>query len=350
VARTLGLDAHARLAALFLLYSCQVFYATTAHVANDWLALPLFLLVLTAAVELQAKPGRAPVVTLSLALAAGLLTKAYFLPMIPFAVVLVLLLRGFRDSLLCAVIALVPAAPFYVRNVRLYHDLSGQQENIGGAPVGALIRAVFQIPPFRAFAATATHSLWTGNNTFTTFNTITLWIMIVLLLAAAVFYFRQRPPAAERVLLAGMVCYAAALFYNTVFQFVSTKGVALAPSAWYVQLLWPPALCLLLLRAPRLLRAALCWVGAYIISATYLAKLIPIYAGNSARPAHLWDLVSWYPQGYPGMLDTTALIPPAAISLLTVAVVLSAVALSVKLSLPHPQKAVVTEFAGPVRT
>ncbi len=104
---------------------------------------------------------------------------------------------------------------------------------------------MFEIPPFRAFAATATHSLWTGNNTFTTFSALTLWIMIVLLLAATVFYVRRRPAPAERVLIAGMACYAAALFYNTVFQFVSTKGVAIAPSAWYVQLLWPPALLLL---------------------------------------------------------------------------------------------------------
>jgi hypothetical protein len=327
LARLLALDSHAQLAALFLLFSSQVFYATTAHVSNDWLSVPLFLLILTAAVEFRP-------VMLALALAAGLLTKAYFLAMIPFAIILVLIRRGVRDTLIFSA-CLLPAAPLYVRNLVLYRDLGGQQENLGGTPVGALLRAIFQIPLPRAFAATATHSLWTGNNSFTTFSTITLWIMIVLLLAAAAFYVRHRPPAAERVLLAGMACYSAALCYNTVFQFVSTKGAAIAPSPWYTQLLWPPALCLLLTHAPKLLRAALCCVGAYIISATYLAKLIPLYAGNSARPAHLLDLVHWYTHSYPGMLDTTALISPAWILALTAAVVLSAVALPCYLFLTH---------------
>ncbi len=67
-----------------------------------------------------------------MALAAGLLTKAYFLPMIPFVVALVIVRRGVRDALLCTVIAMVPAVPLYVRNVLLYHDLGGQQENMGG--------------------------------------------------------------------------------------------------------------------------------------------------------------------------------------------------------------------------
>jgi hypothetical protein len=328
LARVLGLDRQAQLAALFLLFSCQVFYATTAHVANDWLALPLFLLVLTSAVEFRP-------FWMAVALTAGLLTKAYFLAMIPFAVLLVLFRRRIRGALLVAAIIVIPTAPLYVRNLVLYHDLGGQQENLGGTPIGVLIRAAFQIAPARAFAATATHSLWTGNNSFTTFSTITLWIMIVLLLIAVVFYVRRRPSAAERVLLAGMVCYGAALFYNTVFQFVSTKGAAIAPSPWYTQLLWPAAVCLLLIRAPRWLRIALCCVSAYIISATYVAKLIPLYAGNSARPAHLAELVHWYIHSYPGMLDTTALISPAWILTLTIAVVLSAVAFPCYLFLTH---------------
>jgi hypothetical protein len=328
LARLLALDTHAQLAALFLLFSSQVFYATTAHVANDWLGLPLFLLILTAAVEFRP-------VLLGIALAAGLLTKAYLLAMIPFAVVLALVRRGARTALLVAAISLLPAAPLYIRNVRLYHDLGGQQENMGGTPFGALIRAAFQIPLPRALAATATHSLWTGNNSFTTFSTVTLWIMVVLLLIAAAFYLRHRPTARELVLLAGMACYAAALCYNTVFQFVSTKGAAIAPSAWYVQLLWPPMVCLLLVRAPKLLRAALCGVSAYILCATYLAKLIPLYAGASARPAHLYELIHWYTQSYPGMLDTTALISPAWILALTAAVVLFAAAFPCYLFLTH---------------
>jgi hypothetical protein len=319
LARSLGLDARTQSIALFLLFSYQVFYAATAHVANDWLATPLFLAVFVAAVEFRTA-------TLAMALAAGLLTKAYFLSLIPFAIGLVLIRLGVRRALLFGAATLLPVAPIYIRNLVLYRDLSGQQENLGGTPVGALLRSIFEVPWPRSFVATATHSLWTGNNSFTTFSTITLWIMVALLAMAALFYLRRRPAPAERVVMAGMACHAAALFYNTLVQFVSTRGAAIAPGAWYVQVLWPPTLCLLLLRAPRLLQAALCLLGAYIISATYLAKLIPVYAGNSARPAHLSELWSWYTHSYPGMLDTTALISPAWVLALTAAVVLFSVA------------------------
>jgi hypothetical protein len=349
LAGLLALDEAAQFAALFLLFSCQMFYATTTHVANDWLAVPLFLLVLTAAVKLYQQPTRANAILLALALTAGLLTKAYFLSMVPFALVIILLRRGAVEAILCAAVSLLPAAPLYIRNITLYGDLAGEQENIGGAPAGAMLRAIFQIPPIRALTTTLRESLWTGNNTFMTFSSATLWIMIGLLLAAAVYYVRGRPRSAEWVLLAGMATYAAGLAYNALVRFVSTNGAAVSPCPWYVQLLWPPAVCLLVSRAPRWLRAALCWAGAYIISATYLAKLIPMYAGNSARPAHLSDLTGWYMHSYPGMLDTTALLPPRLIALLTAAVVMSAVAVAIRLSLPYPNKAVVADLPRPVR-
>src|SRR5215475_13713324 len=54
----LSLDERSRLTAVFLLFASQMFYATTAHIANDCLALPLFLLVLNAGLRLYAKPSR----------------------------------------------------------------------------------------------------------------------------------------------------------------------------------------------------------------------------------------------------------------------------------------------------
>ena len=68
-----------------------MFYATIAHIANDWLALPLFLLVLYAAVALYLDPKPGAVWLLAIALAAGLLTKAYFLAVAPFGFGVVLL-------------------------------------------------------------------------------------------------------------------------------------------------------------------------------------------------------------------------------------------------------------------
>jgi hypothetical protein len=338
----LGFSLDSQFAAVFLALSSQMFYATVAHVANDWLTVPLFLLLLTSAVDLCLHPRHAARLALALALAAGLATKAYFLAMIPFAVAIIFLRSRRGEALLFTLLAVVPASVFYIRNIILYHSIDAQQQNLGGARYRALFDAAFRLPWLKSLVEIAKKSLWLGNNSSTTFSNLTLGIMLTFLLAAVVYYFRKRPSRGEGVLLAGMGCFAAALAYNTVLEFYTTSARTITTAPWYVELLWPPALCLLMSRAPRLLRGGACLIAAYIISATYLLKLIPLYAGALDRPAHLPDLVHWYGQSFPGMLDTTALISPAWILALTIAVVLSAFYFAL-LQFPRPQIAVVAK-------
>src|ERR1051326_1025998 len=56
IANSLALKEIHQFTAVFLVYASQMFYVTTAHVANDWLALPLFLLVLDAGISLPLPP------------------------------------------------------------------------------------------------------------------------------------------------------------------------------------------------------------------------------------------------------------------------------------------------------
>jgi hypothetical protein len=337
----LSLDERSRLTAVFLLFASQMFYATTAHVANDWLALPLFLLVLNAGLSLYAKPSRSAALLLGIALATGLLTKAYFLALIPFALGVVLFRCGWRDRILFAAVALVPPAPWYIRNLSLYGDLAGQQENLGGTPVRALWNTAFRLPWAQSLLATAKSSLWEGNSSATTFGYVTIWLMLAVLAAAVVCYLRKAPPPIERVLLAGMFCYGAALAYNNVLQYLFTKGAGITPAPWYVELLEAPALCLLLAglaragTAGRIIRVAWCWLWAYVISATYVAKLIPMYGGYAGRPVRFLEIARWYASSLPQIgevLAHTALISPAAIFALTVCVVIAAFALAWRLT------------------
>src|SRR5262249_29141406 len=171
--------------------------------------------------------------------------------------------------------------------VMLYGDLAGQQENLAGTPLRALFAAALHINWPAALVATAKTCLWQGNNSCTTFGSWTIWLMLALIAAAAVSYLRRRPTAAERVVLAGIACYAAGLVYDHVLQFYSTKGAVTGVAPWHVQLLAAPAICILLINTGRWMRAAMCAVWAYVICATYIAKLIPLYGGYAGRPVRL---------------------------------------------------------------
>jgi len=364
MAELLALPEIFRLTAVFLVFASQMFYVTTAHIANDWLAIPLFLLLLHAGVTLYLTPRPTAVWVLALTLAAGLLTKAYFLAMLPFAfgIVMWCCLRrrlAWRLGGLFAVVSLAPSAPWYIRNLRLYHDLSGQQETIGGTPVRALLDAAIHLPWGRSLGATARTSLWEGNSSATTFGATTIGLMLALLGAAACLYvrgaFRARPPGSELVLLSGAGCFALGLAYSTVLLFYSTKGAGITPAPWYVQVLEPPGLCLLLTgmarsgRAGHWLRLGILWLWAYVIAATYVAKLIPLYGGYGGRPVRLIELLRWYRGGFReigGILSTTAMISPAALWLLTAMVVTIAVALAARLSTENKETEVSSATGG----
>ena len=340
LASLLLLGAPSAFAAVFLVFSSQMFYATTAHVANDWMALPIFLFVLCSGIDLYLRPRPAAVWMLALSLCAGLLTKAYFLAMAPFAFGIVIARRGWRGVVVLAAL-LLPATPWYIRNVVLYRDVAGLQEHVGGTPFSALMSGAVQVPWAKALAANAKSSLWEGNSSATTFGSTTIWLMLVLLAAGTVSYvvaaLRRRPPVAEFVLLAGLGCYAAGLVYNNVVQWVATRGAGITTAPWYVQLLVPPGFCLILAglarsgRAGHMLRAAMCWTWAYVICATYLAKLIPMYGGYGGRPVRLAELFHWYKSSFDQIRDvlgTTAMISPSALFALTAAVVVGAVGLA----------------------
>ena len=219
------------------------------------------------------------------------------------------------------------------------------QETVGGVPWTALARAAVRLPWRKAAVATVRGSLWLGNNSLLSFSSRTIGIMFLLLFAAGCLYLvhavRRPIPFAERLTLAGVLLFGAGLLYSTVLTFWSTKGAGILPAPTYVQVLLVPGLCLLFIGlsqsgwAGRVLRLAMLWVWAYVIAVTYVAKLIPFYAGLSTGRARLADLPQWYARlssGSYGVLGTAALLPPAVLLLLAAGVVAGAVTLAAVMS------------------
>ncbi|MEI9972051.1 MAG: hypothetical protein WDO73_08305 [Ignavibacteriota bacterium] len=290
-------------------------------------------------------------------LTLGLLTKAYFLTAVPFVgavLVFCRLRRGFSWRIAAGLAAgsLGLAGPWYARNVILYRNLAGMQETSGGIPAGRLAAAALHLPwlhaldPWlHALDATARSALWTGNNSLIAFSSKTTCAMIVALAGAAVIYLihasRQRLSDSEGVVLAGLLCFAAGLVYSTVLTFWYTRGAGISPAPWYLQPMLAPGMCLLFLGlsqfriAGSVMAIAILWLWSYAIGVTYIAKLVPLYAGFTGGRAHLAELAIWWQWllgGSWGTLDTAALLAPRALILLTGLVVALVLTLAVAIS------------------
>ncbi|MBV8071203.1 MAG: hypothetical protein JO270_14940 [Acidobacteriaceae bacterium] len=271
----------------------QMLWAAVAHVGNDALAVPLtifFLGQLAAAVQ---DTSARNVLMLAAVLAFGLLTKAYFLAFVPVFLALLLIAlrtRGIPWQLVPVALALVLllAAPWYARNFALYSSISGTQQSVAGIGLRQAVSAFPQIDWIRSATEFSRWSLWTGNYSFLSFSKITLDIEIWLVRAGLLIYlvFWRSIQKAELWLWAACGCFGLSLVYQTCVTWVESHGLARFAEPWYGQgviiCVW--ALCFLAFgRWPsggRWIAAVLVVVSAWIAAMTYLAKLLPYYAGG----------------------------------------------------------------------
>jgi hypothetical protein len=320
--------------ALFVVFTSQMFYATTAHITNDWLAVPLFALVVAQGIAMYQTPRLGSALGLGALLGAALLTKAYFLPLVVLAAGIVVAcarrkkLRR-RDAALGGLLCLAMAAPWYVANL-VRGNVSGMQETAAGAPAGELVRAALRLPWLKTLWSTAHSAMWTGNNSYVAFSGVTTTIMLALVAAGFLVYYanpeRGGIAAWERIVLAAILLETLGLAYATVVFYWASHGAASTPSPWYWQALWPSAVVLLMLGysrgGDRWRPAAMAMAGlwTYVLAATYVAKLVPYYAGLSDGRGRLTDIPQWYAgllKGSAGALGTAALLPAGTVLALT---------------------------------
>ena len=296
-------------AAALCVFSSQMLYGVLSHVCNDALAVPAMLFFIWAALGVAKAPSAQPYAALGATLGLGLLIKAYFLCMVPFALLL-LCWRRERQNVLAAagiflavLVALV--GPSYARNLAIYHSLDGTTKLASGLGFRQALDALAHIPWGRSITYMAKSSLWTGNNSFTTFSAKTLTLVLLLIAAAMGLYFYhwKRIRQGEAVVAGAIAVFCAALFFVTLASYYATRGLAIAAVPWYAQVLLAPVLLVGFLGMSRAesigrwLATGTLLIWSYVICATYVLKLIPQYGGFRQAHAHLPDLYSWYIHG-----------------------------------------------------
>jgi len=300
LARRLGLSEVMESAALFVIFSCQMLYGATCHIANDALLIPWTVFFLNAVIDSFETPAYRRTALVAILMALGLLIKASLLIFLPltFVAPVVLLIRR---ALLSAGILAVLAGPWYLRNLLLYHNLTGTVDTTSGIGPAEVARAAVSIPWLTSVSAMAHTALWTGNNSFTTFSVSTLNIILALLAIAGTLYaIRFRRTTAELVTLAGIALGCAGLALVTVFFFHATKGAIIAAMPWYMQILLAPVVLLCFLglarwnRWGRWIAIATVLPWAYVAAASWVAKLVPLYGGFTDSHARPRQLLAWY--------------------------------------------------------
>jgi hypothetical protein len=325
LSRDLSLKEPYATAALFCIFSSQVLYAVLCHVCNDAFAVPACAYLLVATMRAWREGSTRAWAIAGAVTAAALLTKAYllFIALLPIALFAWVMWRRRANLTAAAVFALplaVFAAPWYTRNLVLYHNLTGTTDSTSNLSLALLVQGALSLPWRDGIAYMAHTSLWTGNNSFTSFSAGTLNVMLAALGAGAILYFaRAQRRAEEWITGAGIVLHCALLALITVAYFVSTKGGLIGTWPWYSQVLLAPVLLLVFLGISRfdpwgrigLTVFVLLW--GYVMLATWFVKLVPQYGGFTGK-AHLSSLWRWYVENgaqRDSLLATTCMAGPA---------------------------------------
>lgn len=302
-------------AALFCLVSTQMFWGTVGHISNDWLAVGMAPLLFAASIRLAKNRDAKSAYLLAGILSAGLLTKAYYLAFIPMFCVLLLICRkqlSARGVSIALAIIVICSGPWYVRNVSTYRNVSGTVEASAGLGPTAAAHAASAVPWDKTIPFMARASLWTGNNSFITFSRVTLNLMIAAVLLSMFRFLSLDWPS--MVTTVGILSYSGALLYAAMISYMFTNQGSAGASPWYSEVLLAPVLiaCAVGWSRSRTLGrwfaclSVLLW--GYVIAATYLAKLIPLYSGFTGSQAKIGNLFDWYLTGDgQGKLDTAAL-------------------------------------------
>ena len=223
-----------------------------------------------------------------------------------------------------------------MRNAILYRNVTGTVASTSGVGVKRLFDAAMELPWRESVVYMAHASLWTGNNSFTTFSSATLNVFLLLISISLLFCLVQAR-APERIMAIGVLLFSVGLAYVSITFYAATGGKAFAAVPWYMQGLLAPVLLLCFLgisRAKiwgRIIARAMILLSGYILAATYLVKLVPLYSGHLQSRVRLSDLWNWYLHEGPqrdAMLSTICLIQPS----LLWALIGTAIALDVWLS------------------
>ncbi len=326
-------------AVLFCVLSTQMLYATICHVCNDWLAVPITGYLIWSVIRAFETSSKRNCFVLGIVFGAALLTKAYFLFLAPLALAPIgwALWRKratWADAIWFAAPLVLLAGPGYVRNVLLYHNLTATPES--SVTLKELFDSALGLPWRESIVHMAHSSLWTGNNSFTTFSATTIDLMLCLVAVSLIIYVRHaKSRVAELTDVAAVLLYCCGMLAVTSACFALSNGAVSAAMPWYMPVLLVPILLLGFLglsraqRWRRILPPAFVLLWGYVLAATYLVKLVPLYSGFPQSRQHLSVLLHWYLSSgtdWDAMLQTVCLVRAGVLwALIGVAIVMDVV-------------------------
>jgi hypothetical protein len=292
--------------AVMLVLMTQTFLGAVCRVSNDWLGIALAPWLVTFAIRVLGKGGERESFGLGACLAVGMLAKANYLAFAPLAFaamgIAVFKRRAASRSIIAFTAPLLTAVPWYLRNIVAFGSVTGWNPLARSNAPGALA-VLFRVPWLTYIPRFARVALWNGNNHYLAFSRTTLDVLLLLLTAAAVLTAREmwRMKGRGNASVAAAACglYAAALAYSVGELFV-VHGTDYSVAPWYC----PPLLIVLLPllfwglsrsgKPGRWIAAAILAVATYVFAATWLVKLIPLYAGFPESSVKLGRLTAWY--------------------------------------------------------
>lgn len=257
----------AGLIAAALVASMPELFISACHVSNDGLAIALGAVVVMLGVT---RPG----VWFGVALGAALLTKAYFLAAIPWAVFVLVRRCGTRRAAIAMAAGLAICAWWYARTWALTGTISGEQRDIfAHASQTSVWSAVIHVPWKSTAEFVGRSYIWLGGWSFLLVRRWMYGVVEAMLLIAAVRMWRRRGVVPLAMLIA---CMIAGMAYHAMVGFRATHDAGTMGYYLYCLVVAEAALVIAGLgRWTALLTLALIGVEAF---GTW-AYLLPYYAG-----------------------------------------------------------------------
>jgi hypothetical protein len=295
-------DDRLALGAALVVASFPELFIVIGHVGNEGLCVVIGALV----VFLALRPSRGSGVQFGIALGAALLTKAYFLALVPLAVV-ALCRMALRSRVAAVVSCAAVCGWWYVHNVVVTGTLTGQLEDgLAAKSSVSFLRAVGEIRWGRVFDFVVLSHIWLGDWSFLVVRTWMYRVVELMIVAAiagvCVQVVRDRsglPRPKELGLLAlPYLVMVAGLGFHAVQVF--RAGGAAGTMGYYLYGLVVPEAVLLIAGIARMIRLwavpvvvfvliGLEQFGAWFVLFPYYGGLIRHNAAGGLPTARIWQ-------------------------------------------------------------
>jgi 4-amino-4-deoxy-L-arabinose transferase-like glycosyltransferase len=286
------------------------------HLANDGLAMTLGGLSIFTALRMRERaPSLLSGIAFGLVLGAALLTKAYFLALIPLAAIVLWISGAVWPAIAAIVSSMAIAGWWYIRNLLVSGTLTGQLEDaraVAGSHT-SLLHAAGHIPWTRVLDFIALSHIWLGNWSFLLLRTWMYRVIEIAMLAALAGIFiqaiRKREDLPQPKALGLLALPYATMLLGLGFhaaQVYRTTGTA-GTLGYYLYALIVPEAILLVAGLARLVPArmrlqsipvivslllALELFGAWFVMFPYYSGIIRHTPSGGLPTAHLQDWIA----------------------------------------------------------